>query len=82
MKKGKFLEFALCFLFLILPGDGSRGETLEEVVNPKTISNTWVSDMAGVIDPSADNQLSSLIEELERKAAPAQVGKLNFWLFS
>ncbi len=67
MKKGKFLEFALCFLFLILPGDGSRGETLEEVVNPKTISNTWVSDMAGVIDPPAENRLNTLITELERK---------------
>jgi len=48
-------------------GRASRAEKLEEVVNPKTASNAWASDMAGVIDPPAENRLNTLITELERK---------------
>lgn len=48
---------------------GSNGESLEQVINPKTTQNLWVSDMAGVIDDNTKNQINALINQLEQKTS-------------
>lgn len=41
-------------------------QTPEEVINPKTAYNAWVSDMAHIIDDITERQLNALITELEQ----------------
>lgn len=44
-----------------------KAETPEQVINPKTAHNQWVSDMAGVIDANTEQRLNSIIDQLEQK---------------
>lgn len=44
-------------------------ETVNEVINPKTARNAWVSDMAGVIDDNTEAQLNAYIDDLEKKTS-------------
>jgi len=44
-----------------------KAETPEQVVNPKTARNEWVSDMAGVIDNADERQINALVNSLEQK---------------
>lgn len=43
------------------------GETIDQVVNPRTAYNKWVSDMAGVINDETESRLNTLIDQLEKK---------------
>jgi len=45
----------------------AEAETLDEVINPKQVRNEWVSDMAGVISDGTEQELNSLIDNLEKK---------------
>jgi uncharacterized protein len=45
----------------------AEAETLAQVVNPKKARNSWVSDMARVIDSSGERRLNSLIDRLEQR---------------
>ena len=45
----------------------AHAETLESVVNPKRANNTWVSDMARVLDSSTEQRLNALLNNLERE---------------
>lgn len=46
---------------------GSLAETPEQVINPKTAGNEWVSDMAGVIDHASESAINSLLNQLEQQ---------------
>jgi len=41
-------------------------QSLESIVNPKTAWNTWVSDMANVIDAATEQRINEVIGQLER----------------
>jgi uncharacterized protein len=43
-----------------------QAERLEEVPNPKTRDNTWVTDLPGILQPETVSQLNALIGQLER----------------
>lgn len=58
--------FVVCLL--LWPGD-SPAETLNQVINPKTARNQWVSDMVGVVDAATKQRLNALIDELEQKTS-------------
>lgn len=57
------------FILLILLTFWCAAETPEQVINPKTANNQWVSDMAGVIDETTEGHLNSIINQLEQKTA-------------
>jgi uncharacterized membrane protein YgcG len=40
---------------------------VKDVPNPRKINNTWVTDMAGILDEPTENQLNSMIAQLEQK---------------
>jgi len=64
----KSLFYSLIFLlFSLLALKICSAESVDQIVNPKASSNTWVSDMADVIDPDSENQLNMIIDDLERK---------------
>jgi uncharacterized protein len=44
-----------------------NAETPEQVLNPKTTHNEWVSDLAEVINETTERQLNSIIDQLEQK---------------
>ena len=57
----------LLFVALILlMHTRARAESIESVVNPKHANNTWVSDMASVLDSSTEQRLNTLLNNLER----------------
>ena len=39
---------------------------VKDVPNPRQINNTWVTDMAGILDEPTEAQLNSVISQLER----------------
>jgi uncharacterized protein len=45
------------------------GESLDQVINPKTTQNLWVSDMANIMDNNTKSQINSLISQLEQKTS-------------
>lgn len=55
--------FFLVFAFSLL----SYAETVNEVENPKTARNAWVSDGAEVMDSGSEAQINAYIDELEKK---------------
>jgi uncharacterized protein len=40
---------------------------VKDVPNPRKINNTWVTDMAGILDEPTENQLNAMIAQLEQK---------------
>lgn len=60
-------RWTLLLLALIVSLSASaRAETVESVVNPKRANNTWVSDMARVLDSATKARINATIEKLER----------------
>ncbi len=59
----------LPLIFLLMPflTGVSTAETLDQIVNPKTTGNGWVSDMAEVLDDKTEQRLNELIDRLERE---------------
>ena len=54
------------FLLLILVS-GLFAETPEQVINPKSTANGWVSDMAQAISPADEQRLAGILSTLEEK---------------
>lgn len=50
-----------------------RAERLEEISNPKVRDNTWVTDLAGKLQPQTVAQVNSLIAKLEKDTS-AEMG--------
>jgi len=57
------------FISLFIWCQESNGESLEQVINPRTSQNLWLSDMAGVIDSNVESQINSLINKLEQQTS-------------
>lgn len=54
-------------LVLALAPVGVRGETLEELENPRVARGGWVTDAAGVLSPTAEAKIDSLAAGLQRQ---------------
>jgi len=62
--------FSLIMLFFpLISCSICYAESIDQVTNPKTANNTWVSDMADVIDDETEGQLNSLINSLEQSTS-------------
>jgi len=51
-------------LFVAIRGEA---ETLESITNPKRAGNTWISDMARVLDGGTKRRLNGLLDRLEQR---------------
>lgn len=60
-------KISFLFILLLLITTWCMAETPEQVINPKTTRNEWVSDMAGVIDAGTERQINALVNSLEQK---------------
>ncbi|MDF2440386.1 MAG: uncharacterized protein JWN98_1370 [Abditibacteriota bacterium] len=65
-----FVRLALmtCLTMPLLVARGSA-ETMESIVNPKRANNSWVNDMARVLDGGAERRLNALLNGLERRTS-------------
>jgi len=62
----RFLTAILTFLILAF-ATGLFAETPEQVINPKSTANGWVSDMAQAISPADEQRLAGILSTLEEK---------------
>ena len=62
-----FLFARLALLCVLLACSRGEAETVEQVINPKRASNSWVSDMARVLDADTRRKLNGLANGLERR---------------
>ncbi|MBI3949146.1 MAG: TPM domain-containing protein [Acidobacteria bacterium] len=68
MKKiGNWEHWLLTLIICLAVGNFARAERVEDIPNPKTRDNTWVTDLPGMLGPETVQQLNSLIGELERE---------------
>lgn len=67
MRKSGYRKFFYGLILLAGLSGWGGAETPGQVINPKTASNQWVSDMAGVIDPASETAINSLISRLEQQ---------------
>lgn len=65
--RSSLARFAALLCCILLAHARSGAETVDQVVNPKRASNTWVSDMARVLDEGTQRKLNGLINGLERR---------------
>lgn len=64
----KTARLLLLFVILLpLLHGRARAESLESVVNPKRANNSWVSDMARVLDSDTKRKLNATLNALERE---------------
>lgn len=63
MKRHLYIYPALLLLLALAPQIAA--ETPEQVINPKSTENGWVSDMAGVLTPAETQQIAALLTALE-----------------
>jgi uncharacterized protein len=59
----KASTFTVAFVLFPLVG---LAVDVKDVPNPRQINNTWVTDMAGILDEPTEAQLNSVISQLER----------------
>jgi len=59
----KASPFTVAFVLFPLVG---LAVDVKDVPNPRQINNTWVTDMAGILDEPTEAQLNSVISQLER----------------
>ena len=57
----------LLLAMIIALSTNARAETIESVVNPKRANNSWVSDMAQVLDSDTKQKLNALLTNLEHE---------------
>lgn len=67
MRKSGHRKFLYGLILLAGLNGWCGAETPEQVINPKTARNEWVSDMAGVIDAASETAINSLISRLEQQ---------------
>jgi uncharacterized protein len=59
----KASTFTVAFVWFPLVG---LAVDVKDVPNPRQINNTWVTDMAGILDEPTEAQLNAVISQLER----------------
>ncbi len=64
-KTARLLVFFCAFVLSM--SDFARAESVDSVVNPKRANNSWVSDMARVLDSSTKQKLNTMLNNLERE---------------
>ena len=62
----RLVSLFVTLMALITINGRARAESVESVVNPKRANNTWVSDMASVLDSSTEQRLNTLLNNLKR----------------
>lgn len=56
----------ILIILITLAGASVRAERVEQIANPKVRDNTWVTDLAGILQPQTLAQVNSLITKLEK----------------
>lgn len=56
----------ILIILITLAGASVRAERVEQIANPKVRDNTWVTDLAGKLQPQTLAQVNSLITKLEK----------------
>jgi uncharacterized protein len=72
------LLWLFCLGWIVVLPHWVRADSLSSVINPKRAANTWVSDMARVIDAPTERRINTVINNLERRTS-AEMAVVTIW---